>query len=384
MKAYDDDDDLENVCIGTKEGWDQIVHAQPVPRPDALSCGELSALSTRAKRRYDDARNLWHANTGVLRTNQLEELHGHLWDVMEGSRQRGNSTKGAVALEGDSSLGKTTAVEQFAKEYHLRVIEQYGPRTPEGHERWPVARVTLSGHPTMKALNKSLAYYFAHPARTGNAEDYARAALELFQSCRVRLLIIDDLHHLRWTTADGEEVTNHLKFLANVFPITLILIGTHLTKRGLYRQGLTFGEAVLGPTARRTTPHKFEPFDATSTSGDTEWRTVLHAVEGRLVLPKHRFGTLSDDLSDYLFARTTGYIGSLMTLLNRAATRAMRTGEEALTEELLEMTKIDRAADEERETSAAQLRVVRRNRERTADNVPPRKSADGPHAADPR
>lgn len=383
MNAHHGDDDLENVCIGTKEGWNRIINAEPVARPELLSCKQLSKLDSRAKLRYDDARNLWHANSGVLRTRQLEDLHEHLWDVMTSSRQRGNSAKGAVAVEGDSTLGKTTAVELFAKEYHLRICEQYGPRTPDGHERWPIARVTLSGHPTMKSLNKSLAHYFAHPARTGSAEDYARRALDLFQSCRVRLLIIDDLNHLRWTSADGEEVSNHLKFLVNEFPITLVVIGTHLTELGLFRQGRTFGQAVLGPTARRTTPHNFEPFDAASPSGNTEWRTVLHAVEGRLVLANHRTGLLARDLSDYLYARTTGYIGSLMTLINRAAARAMRTGVEALTEEILEQTKIDVAANTERETTKARLRVSRRNREREASNASRRKTADGPYAADP-
>lgn len=50
-------------------------------------------------------------------------------------------------------------------------------------------------------------------------------------------------------------------------------------------------------------------------------------------------GMLADDLSDYLFARSTGHIGSLMTLINRGCQRAVRTGAEVLTRELMDQVK---------------------------------------------
>ena len=41
---------------------------------------------------------------------------------------------------------------------------------------------------------------------------------------------------------------------------------------------------------------------------------------------QHRAGTLADQLADYLYARSSGHIGSLMTLINRgASSRATRT-----------------------------------------------------------
>ena len=57
---------------------------------------------------------------------------------------------------------------------------------------------------------------------------------------------------------------------------------------------------------------------------------------------------LADQLSDYLFARSTGHIGSLMTLINRGCQRAVRTGTEALTVELLNRIKIDDASEQAR------------------------------------
>ena len=58
---------------------------------------------------------------------------------------------------------------------------------------------------------------------------------------------------------------------------------------------------------------------------------------------------LADDLSDYLFARSTGHIGSLMTLINRGCQRAVRSGEEKLTAELLDNVKNDAASEKARQ-----------------------------------
>jgi hypothetical protein len=350
--------DQQNLSIGTKEGWRAVVNAGPTPRPQLLATGRLTRLSNAESSRYNKQRRLWHANMGVLQTPQLLQLHDTLWDVLDSNVQSGDRAKGAVAIEGDSNLGKSTAVELFAKKFHQREIAESGDRTDDGHERWPVARVTLTGNPTIRDLNASLLHYFAHPGITkGSAGDFARRALALFLACEVRLLIVDDLHFLRWESADGTKVTNQLKYLANDFPITMLLVGVGLTDLGLYRQGRTFGKAVLGPTARRTTKHAMTPFCAKSAEGRREWRKVLRAIERNLVLAKHDTGILASTLSDYLFERSTGYMGSLVNLINRGCARAIRTGAEALTEDLLDQVDIDVAAEAERKKTAALLRA---------------------------
>jgi hypothetical protein len=348
--------DLQNFCAGTKEGWSAFVNAAPLCKPDRLSTRKLAALSTKDKALYDHQREQWHANMGTLRTPRVQRLVDELWIVLRSNVQHGDRAKGAVAVEGDSFLGKTTAVQLFAREFHLHEIATNGDKTDAGDERWPVAYVTLTGHPSMRDLNLSLLHYFGHPGvRRGSAGDLARRALATFLKCHVRLLIIDDLHFLRWESADGSMVSNHLKYLVNEFPITMLLIGTDLTELGLYSAGRGFGKAVLGPTARRTTSYKFEPYSIDQ-GGAREWRSILRAIECNLVLSRHQDGILTHQLSDYLFERSTGYMGSLMTLINRAAARATVTGTEAITEKLLEDTAIDVAAETQRQLVAARRR----------------------------
>ncbi len=343
---------LENLSIGTKEGWRTLVYAEPTQRPRLLSDKELRALGDSERTAYNKQRRLWHANMGVVRTPQLKALHEHLEDVVASNVQSGDRAKGAVAVEGDSNLGKSTAVELFAKEFHRREIKENGEFTDNGHERHPVARVTLTGNPTIRDLNGSLLHYFAHPGTLrGSAGDFARRALGLFLDCEVRLLIVDDLHFLRWESADGSKVSNQLKYLANDFPVTMLLVGVGLTDLGLYKQGRSYGKAVLGPTARRTTGYTLEAFSRATPEARRQWRTVVKAIERNLVLTRHQDGMLARTLSDYLFARSTGYMGSLVNLINRGCARAIRTGAEALTEDLLDQVQIDVAAEAARKTA---------------------------------
>ena len=54
---------------------------------------------------------------------------------------------------------------------------------------------------------------------------------------------------------------------------------------------------------------------------------------------------LATDLTDYLFARSSGHIGSLMTLINRGCLRAVRSGREYLDRDLLDGVTIDTGSE---------------------------------------
>jgi AAA domain len=348
---------LQNISLSRKEDWRRWVYAPSRQRPEVLSGAQIKALSPAATLSYNTLRNDWHANIGTLRTPQLQALHENLWDIVDSNVQDGDKAKGAVAIDAFPGLGKTTAVEKFAKEFHLREIAADGERTRGGHERWPVCRVSLTGSTTLRDFNRALLEFFAHPGSDrGTAAQYIRRALDCVLSCEVRLLIVDDLHFLRWTSTSGVEVSNHLKYIANEFPVTLVFIGVGLSERGLFTEGTCMENAVLAQTGRRTTVLGMEPFVVTNDTGRRQWKALLKAIEQRLVLAHNHEGMLAEELADYLFARSSGHIGSLMTLINRGCVRAVRTGTERLTEELLDQLPIDAAAEQARAELEAKMR----------------------------
>jgi hypothetical protein len=337
---------LDNLTVARKEGWQRMVQAPPRLRPESLSTRRLRALSPAALAVYNRHRREWHANLGPLRTPQLAALHEDLWDIVDSNVQDGDKAKGAIAVDAFPGLGKTTSVLAFAKQFHLREIAEQGALTEYGDERWPVCRVGLTGNTGMKDFNRAMLEFFGHPGvGRGTTAQLAHRALDCVLTCQVRLLIVDDLHFLRWRDRTGVEVSNHFKYVANEFPVTLLFVGVGLQARGLFSEGSDYADAVLAQTGRRTTRLSMAPFLVDTESARKEWRRLLLAIEQRLVLAAARPGMLADALSDYLFARSTGHIGSLMTLINRGCQRAMRTGTERLDKDLLDQVKIDAASE---------------------------------------
>jgi len=349
---------LDNLTLARKEGWAAFVNAVPRQRPESLTRSAIRALGDAAANDYNLRRREWHANLGPLKTPQLAALHEDLWDILDSNLQHGDKAKGAVAIDSAAGLGKTTAALAFGKDFHLREVAERGPRTAEGDERWPVCRVGLTGNTTMKDFNLAMLEFFAHPGVTrGTAAQYIRRALDCVLLCDVRLLIVDDLHFLRWRLSSGVEISNHLKYIANEFPVTLLLIGVGLQAGGLLSEGRSYSDAVLAQTGRRTTVLDIRPFLVSTEEGRREWRQLLLAIEERLVLADTTPGMLAEHLSDYLYARSTGHIGSLMTLINRGCQRAVRTGTERLTASLLDNVKNDAAAEKGRQELDAAIRA---------------------------
>jgi hypothetical protein len=321
--------------------------------------------STKTETRHDGARldNLtlsrkedWRRMVEAPPRIELGQLHEDLWDIVDSNLQDADKAKGAIAVDAFPGLGKTTSVLAFAKLFHQREIAEEGAYTEDGHERWPVCRVGLTGNTGMKDFNRAMLEFYGHPgAERGTTTQLAHRALDCVLSCHTRLLVVDDLHFLKWRNPNSVEVSNHFKYIANEFPVTLLFVGVGLAARGLFSEGHDYTDAVLAQTGRRTTPLGMAPFLIDTEAGRQDWRRLLLAVEQRLVLAHKQPGTVAEDLCDYLFARSTGHIGSLMTLINRGCQRAIRTGKERLTVELLDRVKIDASAEEGRQELGAAL-----------------------------
>ncbi|SKU56821.1 ATP binding protein with TniB domain [Mycobacteroides abscessus subsp. massiliense] len=340
---------LDNLTLSRKEGWRRFVDIPARTQPEILTRRKIANLGDDAIRVYNRQRREWHANLGPIKTPQLAAMHEDLWDIVDSNAQDGDKAKGAVAIDAFPGLGKTTSVLSFARKYHQREIDELGPLTDSGNERWPVCRVGLTGNTGMKEFNRAMLEFFAHPGSTrGTAADYSRRALDCVLSCQTRMLIVDDLHFLQWRNTNGIAISNHFKYIANEFPVTLIFIGVGLKERGLFSEGKDYQNAILAQTGRRTTRLGLEPFTVNDEQDREQWWQLLMAIEQRLVLADKYPGMLADELCDYLYARSTGHMGSLMTLINRGCQRAVRTGAEKLTADLLDQVKNDAASEKAR------------------------------------
>ena len=332
--------------LSRKEGWRRYADAPPRQRPELMAPGELRELTAARREDYDEARHDWHANFGILRTPQLAALHDELDLIISSARQDPDRVRGAAVIDALPGMGKTTAANSFARVFDRAQIRRHGPLTAGGHERIPVFRVGLTSNTTLRTLNRMICEFYGHPGTNrANAAQLASHALDCVLSCETRLGIIDDVHFIDPRRKDGLDVSNHLKWLANELPVTFIYAGVGLGERRFFAEGLTGDHAALAQTARRWTRLHLPPFEIVSGEGRRHWRSLLKATERQLVLARAQPGMLTG-LADYLFERTTGHIGSFMTLITRGCFQAIRAGEERLTSALLDSVRIDEASEQ--------------------------------------
>jgi hypothetical protein len=347
---------LDRLTLARKEGFRRMAEAPARPQPEALARVQLKALSDEELGRYNRARRMHHANMGPLQTPQMEALHEDMWDIIDSNDgQEGDKAKGAIGIDAFPGLGKTTAVLALARKFHCREIKDNGALTDNGDERWPVCRVGLTSNAGTRDFNRAILEFYGHPGRfKGTAADFGIRALDCILTAETKILIIDDVHFLTLRhkngteNKNGVEVTNHFKWIANEFPITLIMVGVGLAAKGLFDEGDRYEDADLAQMGRRTTPLSMDPFMINTDTGRSHWRNTLLAIEQKIVLADKYQGMVADDLSDYLFARSTGHIGSLMTLINRGCHRAVRTGAERLDIDLMDRVKNDAASEKGR------------------------------------
>jgi Bacterial TniB protein len=348
--------------LSRKEGWRRWADTPHRERPEPLTSRQLAGLGQDAKADYDDARHDWHANFGTIKTPQLAAIHEELDQIVATNRQDPDRVRGAAVIDALPGLGKTTIANTFARDYDRTQRRRHGERTDEGHERLPVFRVGLTSRTTLRTLNRMICEFYGHPGTDkASAARLASFAVDCVLSCHTRIGIIDDLHFIDLNRRDGVDVSNHLKWLANELPVTFVYAGVGLSERRLFAEGLTGDNAIMAQIARRWTRLELPPFHVGDTDGRRRWRSLLKATERQLVLAQAHPGMLTD-LDDYLFARTTGHIGSFVTLITRGCYKAIRTGAEVLTETLLDTVRIDEASETARHQLQAALATGRRPR----------------------
>ena len=302
---------------------------------------------------YDQARALWHANIGPIRTPGVDALFDALDEIVGANRQDGDKVKPTAVLDALPGLGKTTAALAFGQAFHRAQVDLYGPQVEVGGGSWqriPVVYLGLTSNTTMRSLNARLCRFYGLPgADRGNADWLASRAAECVANCKTRLIIVDDVHFLDVTRRDGREVANHFKWLANTFPVTFLFVGVGLRARGLLDEGLCGADAAFSQTARRWSVLSLDPFEIATKQGRSTWGQLLLSIERELVLANAHRGMVARELSDYLFARSSGHFASLMSLISRGCYRAVKNAAEALSVELLDQVRIDQAAEAARD-----------------------------------
>lgn len=339
--------DRQSYVLADKVGWDAFVNSAPREPLSALTRDEMGDLSEDALEDYNAARAVWHANPAAVRTTQVAAAYSVIDQVMAGNHRDGDRLRGAVVIDSESSLGKTTIATRYGRDFHRRIYRRYGPTTSNGSQRLPVAYVPLLGETTLKGLNKQILKFYRHVAAVRDTKvDLVALVVDCVCSSETRLIIIDDLHFVDYSHRDGKAVANHLKGLANALPVTFMYTGVGLLERRFFTEGADRQptSAEMAQMARRTTRCPVAPFTVSTDAGFRAWVDLLSALQSQLLLADAPQDVLTRRARE-LFRRTQGRIGSLTGLVEHACQVAVATGIEDLNDEVLALTIADNASE---------------------------------------
>ncbi|MFE7972298.1 TniB family NTP-binding protein [Streptomyces shenzhenensis] len=336
--------------LTTKEGWRHFVGHEPVP-PRLLTAGERAALGPRGRMREDERRREYHADLPMVNTPIIRKVTTTSRLLIQLNRNQISARRGVI-LSGASGTGKTTALPQLGRAHELAVRKRH----PHDRNRLPVLYVTVPPAATPKMLAMEFARFFGltFPARA-NITDVVDAVCATAAHVHVDLVLVDEIHNLTLTTRSGAEASDQLKYFAERLPATFAYAGIDVESKGLFagtRGRQIAGRFVVIPAA---------PF-AYATAADREaWRALVGTLESTLRLHDHTPGTLTG-LSEYIFHRTGGMIGSLSQLIRGAAVLAIEDEIEHITEDLLALVPIDFAAEQSEKRTAPAKPSSRRRR----------------------
>jgi hypothetical protein len=342
-------------ALSRKEGWFAFANRPDLTRPEKLTRTSLRNLSRGAAGEYAASR-LKYLSSLTINTPQLLRVHESIADMISSDLQEFDRVRSAPVVDAEPGVGKTTAVNIYGRNFHREIMAVEGSMVGSYAERIPVVRIGLTGNTTPKSLVLQILEFYGHPNRSGTTLQLTSSALDCALQCDTRLIIIDDIHFLNLNRRDGREVSNTLKSLANEFPSTFIFVGVGVEERGLFDEGLGRKELAVAQLGRRWTRLEMPAFRIYNEAERLDWRVTLKEIERAIVLVEAHPGMIADDLSDYFFVRTSGYIGSMMELARVGALKAIKSGSERITKDLLDTVHIALAAEKRRQELDAAIK----------------------------
>lgn len=217
-----------------------------------------------------------------------------------------------LLLTGPTNNGKSMIIEKFRR--------GHPPVSHEDREEIPVLVVQMPPDPSAARFYTALLAAAGAPDRTGYpaVARLEQAALRVLRTTGVRVLVIDELHNLLAGKSDRRrEFLNLLRYLGNELRIPLVGAGTR--------------EAYLAIRSDPQLENRFAPFPLPAWEPGPEACSLLASFAASLPL-RRPSPVATAEMAAYLLARSEGTIGELSALLTSAATAAIQSGEESVSQ----------------------------------------------------
>lgn len=221
-----------------------------------------------------------------------------------------------LLIIGESNNGKTTILKQFHR--------KFGETYLEDELDLVVPVIFIQSPPTSneKDLYIALLDRFALPFKMSDSATSLRyQVIHAFRYCRVKILIIDEIHSLLSGTARQQRhIMNCIKFLCNELQIPIVLSGTPDAVR------------ILHTDAQHAS--RFDVLQLPVWQNNAEFRLIVGSFERVLPL-KQPSNLIEPEKLNLIHSISDGRIGNVKRLINECAIEAIKSGAETITIEMI-------------------------------------------------
>lgn len=224
-----------------------------------------------------------------------------------------------ILLVGESNNGKTMILNKFDQR-HLSFLDDYSrPNTPVLMVQAPPEPDELRFYGII--LNK-LDIMIRSSDRVEKRQERVISHL---RDLNVRVLVIDEIQHvLAGSATKQRQFLNVIKYLANELRIPIVCAGTEES----------FNAMQTDPQIA----NRFEPRILKKWTNDKEYRRLMASFES--VTPLKQASRLAEGpLSSKILSLSEGLIGEMRKIIEYSGILAIESGEERITEELIEKSK---------------------------------------------
>ncbi|KIE26469.1 hypothetical protein LK08_14950 [Streptomyces sp. MUSC 125] len=319
----------------TKEDWFAYVFYEPPPRPVLPPHSVYLAMNEGERRRLNRARSQYHSALVLAWTPAVQHFEAEIFELLDANEYAPPGARPGLLIDGPPTVGKSTLVKMIARKFERQLREDYPGRfSPDRLGSYvPVVYISLADQVTPKQISVAFARYLNTPTG-GTKEDIDHHILTALKACGTQLVIFDDLHFLDCSHKEGRASNDHIKYLANHAPCTIVGTGVDLEDSPLLSEGGASGRTTQ--TSGRFSRQELGTFALDTEADALAWVAVIRSLEGALELYRHEPERLTRHQWKYLHERTGGSIAALHTLIRRSAVRAVTRGTEAVTREVMD------------------------------------------------
>lgn len=225
---------------------------------------------------------------------------------------------------GPTNNGKSMVIEKFCRDAPNKIVKEgMSEFEPNNHEPARVLTIQMPSTPDLKRFYGTvfdafeLGVYFAMTTLSAQESQF----FKLMKERHVRMLIIDEIHNLlSGTNRQQLEFLNVLRMIGNKAKIPLVCVGTK--------------DAYLAIRSDPQLENRFEPILLPKWEDDTDYFRLLSALKRILPLKKES-KLYFDGMSKLILRKSGGILGEIITLLRMAAKKAIESGVEEITEEII-------------------------------------------------